>query len=203
MKKRAYFLAVITFVIFIIVALNYRQPAFTAFDEKMASYLKGNQFFIAFHYIGETIFVVIVAVLMLLQLWIRERNYRGMLLILATLAAGNVLNQLLKHYFMRPRPEIVDQLTSYSFPSGHSQMTVLYLLTVAYLFAEMTSSKKKVVAIWVTSVVLACCVGFARVAESRHFATDVVAGWSIGYTWFAVCVYWYEARKRVFKSKNL
>lgn len=201
-KKWAYLLALVTLVIFLVMAFNYKTPNFEAFDERLVSPLQGNEIIILFHYLGETVFVVIIALLLLLFLWIRENNYRGMLFVLMTFAAGTFINQLLKTYFERPRPEIVDQLSSYSFPSGHSQMSVLYLFTLAYLFSEMTASKKKATIAWLVAILLACLIGLSRIAEGRHFPTDVLAGWSIGYTWFVICVFWYEARKRKFKRKN-
>ena len=136
-KKWAYPLALVALGIFLVVAFNFKTPNFEAFDERIASLLRGNEFIILFHYIGETIFVVIVALVLLLFLWIRERNYRGMLFVVMTFAGGTLLNQLVKNYFTRPRPEIVDQLSSYSFPSGHSQMSVLFLLGVLDALASI------------------------------------------------------------------
>lgn len=202
MRKFAYILAFFTLIAFFILKINFDRPSYVAFDERMGDFLGGNKVIIFFHNIGDTGFVVGVAMLLLLWLWIRERNYRGMLFVLMTIAAGNVLNQVLKKWIERPRPEMVDQLTSFSFPSGHSMTGILYLLTVAYLLTEVTASKKKIIALWVMAVVLAVLIGMSRVAEGRHFATDVLAGWSMGYTWFIICVLWYENRKRTFKKIN-
>lgn len=63
-----------------------------------------------------------------------SKNNRGILFVLLTVAAGNVLNQLLKKWVQRPRPEIEEQLTSFSFPSGHAMTGILYLFTIAYIF---------------------------------------------------------------------
>lgn len=194
-KKWAYPLAIITFAVFLIIVFNFKTPGFEAFDERIASAFRGNDFIILFHYLGETVFVVLVALILVLFLWIRKRNYRAMLFVLMTLAAGTTINQLIKNYVERPRPDIVDQLSSYSFPSGHSQMGILYLLTLAYLFSELTANKKKAMIAWIVAIVLFICIGLSRVAEGRHFATDVLAGWSLGYTWFVICVIWYESRK--------
>ncbi|MEK4626898.1 MAG: phosphatase PAP2 family protein [Solibacillus sp.] len=202
MKKWAYPLALATFFIFIGIALNINNPSFLSFDDKMASLLRGNSFFLVFHHLGEPKFIVAVAIVMSIYLWVRKRNYRGMLLIILTFAVGNSLNQSLKLYFARPRPEIIDQLTSFSFPSGHSQMSILYLLTLAYLFSEMLSNKKKIRILWIAAILLVCFIGLSRIAGDRHFATDVIAGWSIGYTWFIICILWYESRKRAFNNMS-
>lgn len=202
MKKWAYPLAIITGIIFIVMAFTYNTSAMYVFEDKIAALLTGNEFIILFHYIGEPIFVVIVGVIAFLYLWLRERNYQGMIFILLTFAAGTLLNQVLKRIFERPRPEIVDQLTSFSFPSGHSMAGVLYLFTLAYIFSEIAKEKKKIKIVWIAAVLLACLIGLSRIAEGRHFATDVIAGWSMGYSWFIVCVIWYESRKYKRKKKN-
>ena len=202
LKKWAYPLAFVTLAIFLVMAFNFNSPRLDVFDERIASLLRGNEFIGLFHYLGETIFVVIVTLIVFLYLWIRERNYRAMLFVVLTMAAGTTINQGLKALFARSRPEIVDQLTSYSFPSGHSQMGVLYLFMLAYLFSKMTTTTKKATAVWIFAIVVACLIGLSRIAESRHFATDVLAGWSIGYTWFIICVLWYEQRQRKFKRLN-
>lgn len=202
MKKWAYPLAIITGIIFIVMACTYNTSAMNIFDDKIAAILIGNDFIILFHYIGEPIFVIAVGVIAFLYLWLRQKNYNGMIFILLTFAAGTVLNQVLKRIFERPRPEIVDQLTSFSFPSGHSMAGVLYLFTLAYIFSEIAKEKKKIKVVWIAAVLLACLIGLSRIAEGRHFATDVIAGWSMGYSWFIVCVIWYESKKYKRKKKN-
>lgn len=202
MKKWAYALAFVTLAVFLVMALNFKTLSFIAFDERVSSILRGNEWLGLFHYIGETTFVVIVTLIVFFYLWLRERNYRLMLFVVLTMAGGTLLNQGIKAYVARPRPEIADQLTSYSFPSGHSQMSVLYLFMLAYLFSKLTTHHNRTVFVWIAAVVLACLIGLSRIAESRHFATDVLAGWSLGYTWLIICVVWYELRERKWKREN-
>lgn len=171
------------------------------FDKKVAEILFGNRYIEIFHYIGEPKFVVGVAIILILYLAWRAKNYRGMLFVVLTFAVGNVLNQMLKKWVQRPRPEIDDQLTSFSFPSGHAMSGILYLFTVAYLLSE-NNTKARQIQLWIGAIVLTILIGLSRVAGARHFASDVLAGWSIGYTWFIICVLWYERRKRLFKPKN-
>ena len=202
MKKWAYLLALVTLTVFLVIAFNFTSASFVAFDERVASVLRGNEFIGLFHYIGETVFVVIVTLIVFFYLWIREHNYRALLFVVLTMAGGTTINQVIKAFVERPRPEIAEQLTSYSFPSGHSQMGILYLFMLAYLFSKLTTQHKKTVIVWIAAVVLACLIGLSRIAESRHFATDVLAGWSLGYTWLVVCVIWYELRERKFNREN-
>lgn len=197
MKKFGYVVAFITFIIFWIIRFNFEGETLQRFDAKMSELLFGKQWIVMFHQIGDTGFVVTVAFLLLLFLWLRERNYRAMLFVVLTFGAGNVLNQLLKIWVQRPRPDIVDQLTSYSYPSGHTMTGFLYLCTIAYLLSGMIVSQRKILVVWIVTLVLVFFVGISRIAEARHYATDVLGGWLMGYTWLMVCIYWYEGRKRI------
>lgn len=200
MKKLFYPLAIVTAVVYIVLFLNIKSNWIINLDQRVSDLLKGNEFLGFFHYFGEPAFVVVIAIILLLVLWIKDHNYRGMLFALVTIAAGNVLNQLLKIWVQRPRPDIPDQLKSFSFPSGHSMTGILYLFTLAYLATEYQYSKKVKIFTWVGAIVMTVLIGMSRVAESRHFASDVLAGWSMGYTWFIIAVIWYERRKRKFKE---
>lgn len=194
-----YILGILTFIVFLIFAFNLKSVWVYDFDEWGSHLLKGNDFLIPFHYIGEPIFVVIVAVLLLIWLWIKAQNFRGMIFVLITVAGGNLVNLFVKGLIKRDRPYILEQLTSFSFPSGHAMTGLLYLLTVAYITTEYQTKKTKVIAMSM-AMVIAFCIGLSRVAESRHYLSDVVSGWTLGYTVFALALLWYERRKRVFKQ---
>lgn len=191
--------AIITFIIFIIFAFNLNSSWVYKFDQWGINTFKGNDFFEPFHYIGEPLFVVIVAIIILLVLWFKKQNFRAMLFVLITIAGGNIINLLAKNIVKRERPNIPDQLTSYSFPSGHSMTGILYLLTIAYLLTEFRSKGQKAIA-FVFALALTVCVGLSRVAGMRHYLSDVVSGWSLGFTVFVIAVYWYESRKRNFQG---
>ncbi|SOC18401.1 undecaprenyl-diphosphatase [Ureibacillus xyleni] len=203
MKKISYILAFISLCIFIIISTNFKKPLFLKLDEAISDLFYGNKMIIAFHYLGSTSLIVAVALILLVILWFKQRNYRGMLFVLLTIAGGRVLNQIIKNVVERPRPEIADQITSFSFPSGHAMLSLLYLFTIAYLLAEVIVSKKKMIIVWLIAAMLSMLIGLSRIAESHHYPTDVIAGWTIAYSWFVLCAFWYEQRKTKFnKIKN-
>ncbi|WP_391117978.1 phosphatase PAP2 family protein [Psychrobacillus sp. L3] len=196
MKKWFYPLGLATLFGFATFFLTFTKDEMVSFDHKMSELLSGNQFIIAFHYLGETAFVIIVMLILFGYLWIRSKNYRGMLFGLFTVGVGNVLNQLLKNWVQRARPDIPHQLHSFSFPSGHAMGGLLYVFTVAYFLTEHQSNKKIRILIWIGAILLTMMIGLSRIAESRHFASDVLAGWMVGYTWFVIVALWYEYRKK-------
>ncbi|MGM9943554.1 MAG: phosphatase PAP2 family protein [Lysinibacillus sp.] len=202
MKNWMLILAFVTFLVFVFLMYTFDTPPLINFDKEMASLMEGNKFIEWFHYLGETKFIYSVGIVLLIWLWFYKGNYYGMFLVLLTYPVGFLLNQLIKRIVERPRPDIADQLASFSFPSGHAMMGMLYLLTIAYFLSKEFVDKKKSTIIWFVAIILIILIGLSRIAGSRHFATDVIAGWSLGYTWFVLCMLWYETRKRQSKIED-
>jgi len=200
-KKWFYSLAILMLIGFIALYFSFTYDQMIKFDEKIGNLLIGNEFIRFFHYIGEPIWIGFAAVILILYLAFRRGNYRGMLFVLFTVAGGNLLNHLLKEWVQRIRPDIPQQLTSFSFPSGHAMVGLLYLFTYAYLLTENQMSTKRRIAIWLSASVLTLLVGLSRIAGNHHYATDVLAGWMCGYAFFIVVVAWYEWRTWYFKKR--
>jgi len=200
MKKTAYALGVVGLLTFIVIWLNLQSDAILQLDTTAVNWFEGNELLAVFHYIGEPVFVVIIVALTMLVLWLRK-NYRAMLFVLIANAGGTLLNQGFKYLIQRPRPERLEQLSSFSFPSGHSMGGIIYLFTLAYIFSQYTTSQKRAYLVWLGALLLTLLIGLSRIAESRHFGSDVLGGFSLGFAWFMLCVFWYEYRQRVIKRQ--
>jgi len=87
----------------------------------------------------------------------------------------------------RPRPElplIETQLASY--PSGHAAYAVGWI-AIAVALSRAIPWVAGRVAVVVTAVVLAVIVGLARVQLRAHYLSDVVGGWGLALSLFALC----------------
>jgi membrane-associated phospholipid phosphatase len=90
----------------------------------------------------------------------------------------------------RPRPmtALVAE-SSTSFPSGHAlEATASLLALLAFLLPMIRSRPTRVAAIAVSALSV-LMVGVARVALNVHHPSDVIAGWSLGYLYFLVCLF--------------
>lgn len=202
MNKSMYSLTAIGVILFIALAAFYETTFAKMIDDYAASLIGGSSFIEAFHYIGDTKFVAFIAIILIVWLAVFERNYRGILFIVFSFVGSIVINQILKRIFERPRPELIDQLTSFSFPSGHSMLAISYLLATVYIISERTMRKNQVVAAYVLAVGLIILTGLSRVAGMRHYLSDVLAGWSLGFVWVVICITWYEWRKNKWKKHS-
>lgn len=187
-------LAFIALVVFISIWIALDTEAIRNIDSFGEQLFGGNSFLEFFHYLGETWFVVIVGVI-LVAYFIAKKCYRKMTFVLFTFIGGTIINQGIKFLIERPRPIIPDQLTSYSFPSGHSMLSMLYMMTAAFLITSGMSKTKKRIAFFVAGLGT-FLVGLSRVAGSRHFMSDVLGGWSLGFAFFMLVVYWYMRTRK-------
>jgi undecaprenyl-diphosphatase len=84
----------------------------------------------------------------------------------------------LKHLIARARPEsILVNAHNYSFPSGHSTMSMAMALGVYFVFADKTQKRTLLL---VGTILWAILVGFSRIYLNVHWCSDVLAGWSLG-----------------------
>lgn len=96
------------------------------------------------------------------------------------------LTTLLKDTFDRVRPQFADggaQLSSLSFPSGHSS-GIATLVTVGLVLAWPLLATAQVRRVAVAGgAVLVVVVGLSRMWLGVHYLTDVIGGWAFGVAW--------------------
>ena len=201
MKRLFYPLAVAALLGFFAILVNYSNEPVIRIDQSAAELLGGRTLLDGMSFIGDPWMIITVSLLLLVYLWVFQKNYRGMLFVFFSVGVGNVLNQLMKEWFERPRPESLHGLESFSFPSNHAMVGLLYLFTAAYFLAEASASRKSKVVIWAVAAGLAVTVALSRVAGGEHYFSDVAAGSLLGYAWFVGVAVWYEIRERQFRNK--
>ncbi len=122
-------------------------------------------------------------------LLLRRRPLEALLLALA-LGGGLALSQSLKGLFLRERPpdayRAVEVLNE-SFPSGHAMLSAVVYLTLGAMLARATPSARIRVYVLAAAILLTVLVGLTRLYLGAHWASDVLAGWSIGAAWATAC----------------
>ena len=132
-----------------------------------------------------------------------ERRFGLLVFVLASTLSGTVLGLFLKELFHRPRPQVVPHLTDIStasFPSGHSMLSSVAYLTMAALLARAVPTLHTKIYFFVVAVVLVGLIGCSRVYLGVHYPTDVLAGWCVGSAWAILCCVaaHFAARRRAF-----
>jgi membrane-associated phospholipid phosphatase len=123
-----------------------------------------------------------------------RRNVRAALLLLACAPLNGFVTLFAKGLANRPRPStMLVAAPSTSFPSGHALEATAAVLALLVFLLPMLSRSVGRLAIAVSAVIL-LLVGLDRIALNVHYPSDVLAGWSLGYLYFLVCLLAFRPR---------
>jgi len=105
-----------------------------------------------------------------------------------TIAAcgGGIISTMLKRVLERARPAEVEKLvevSSFSYPSGHSLASASVYLTLAIVTARHLDQKAARVFVFTTALLLMVGIGFSRAYLGVHFPSDIAAGLMLGSGW--------------------
>ncbi|WP_104098953.1 bifunctional DedA family/phosphatase PAP2 family protein [Stutzerimonas kunmingensis] len=116
------------------------------------------------------------AAVLLSLLLLVARQWRAALFAILTLLGTALANGALKATFARVRPEVLmEPLSSYSFPSGHSSAAFAFFLTLGVLAGRGQPPRLRLA--WLVLASLpATAIALSRVYLGVHWTTDVTAG---------------------------
>lgn len=121
---------------------------------------------------------VAIMTLLVSGYWWLRRFRDWVLRLVVAVFGGMLLNFLLKHLFLRPRPDLKNPLltlTTYSFPSGHTMATTVFYGTLcAFVISRVRGFHWRALAI-VVSLLMIALVGFSRIYLGVHYLSDVLA----------------------------
>lgn len=125
-----------------------------------------------------------------LVLFITIKNKKIGLLIGINLITITILNQLFKFILQRPRPteyRIINE-NGYSFPSGHSMISMAFYGFLIYLIYKYVKNKKiKYISITLISVLI-IFIGISRIYLGVHYTSDVLAGFLFSISYLIIYV---------------
>lgn len=131
--------------------------------------------------IGSGYVIIPICIISVIYFW-KKKEAKYIIVNLITIFLSN---QLLKRLIERPRPvgfRIVEEL-GYSFPSGHSMVSMAFYGFFIYLIYKKVKNKYIK---WISIILLALLIiliGISRIYLGVHYASDVLAGFllSISY----------------------
>ena len=123
-------------------------------------------------------------------LFIFIKNKKIGVSIISNLAIITVLNQLLKRIVQRPRPtefRIVEE-SGYSFPSGHSMVSMAFYGYLIYLIYKYVKNKYlKWISIILLSILI-CSIGISRIYLGVHYTSDVLGGFLVSISYLILFI---------------
>lgn len=121
-------------------------------------------------------------------IFILIKNKKISIAIVSNLVIITALNQLLKRIIARPRPmeyRLIDE-TGYSFPSGHSMVSMAFYGFLIYLAYRKIKNPyiKTIVCVMLSIIII--CIGLSRIYLGVHYPSDVIAGFCISLSYLAL-----------------
>ena len=133
---------------------------------------------------GGAIFLTILTII----LFILIKNKKIGLSIFSNLVIITALNQLLKNILQRPRPteyRIINE-AGYSFPSGHSMVSMAFYGFLIYLIYKNVKNKYLKWGLIALLSLLILLIGLSRIYLGVHYTSDVIAGFLVSVSYLII-----------------
>lgn len=135
-------------------------------------------------------FMILVNVCLFIFI-ILKKKYKLFLINVASIASV-IVNNIIKIIIKRERPNflVLSNETSYSFPSGHSMISILFFGSIIYLVNKYNIKYKKTITILLSIFII--LVGLSRLYLGVHFLTDVIGGYLCGFIALIIIIMIFE-----------
>lgn len=141
-------------------------------------------------FIGSTPVLITLTLVAALLLWRWTSSLRAPAVLLIAMIGSSALTSGLKALIGRKRPDVTLVLGpaahSFAFPSGHTLNSTVFFITLAVLISVRLRSLRNKILVLAVAVMLSTGIGLSRVYLGYHWATDVLAGWTVAVTWLAM-----------------
>lgn len=136
--------------------------------------------------LGGAVFLIALTVILILVI----KNRKIGISIFANLTIITVLNQILKRILQRPRPtefRIIEE-SGYSFPSGHSMVSMAFYGYLIYLSYKYIKNKYIKWGLNFILGLLIVTIGISRIYLGVHYTSDVIGGFLISISYLIIYV---------------
>ena len=112
------------------------------------------------------------------------------------LVGVTVINQAIKDIVRRPRPNVLRLVEEdgYSFPSGHSMVSMAFYGIIIYLVYKNVTNKYLKWSLITLLSLLILSIGFSRIYVGVHYFTDVVGGFLLGLAYLIIYINIYNKK---------
>ena len=152
-------------------------------------------------YFASKQFLIIAFLVLALWCIIYKRDKRLATETLIIGISGYLVNASLKETFKRVRPAdpLMDPLRNFSYPSGHASSGIIFYGLLAYFIWQSEISLVLKYILSVLLITFALLIGFSRIYLGMHYASDVAAGFCVGFAWLVICLWVAALLRRKFR----
>ena len=196
-KKRTLFIVSILSIIFLIFAfLTKNKESGIWIDEAVMDLIHNNitpirtTLMKIITFFGSTYFFILAG-LSILFFSIKYKHIENIVPLILSTVVCFLLNTIIKHMVTRTRPinYFLIKQGGYSFPSGHSMVSMCFYTTMTYLLTKNIKTKNKRIILWIVNFIIIGLIGYSRMYLGVHWFSDVLAGYIMGFLLFLFIIY--------------
>lgn len=126
---------------------------------------------------GSTWFIIMLNIIIIITSFIIKK--KDILIITIDSCLSVLFNNILKVIIRRPRPSVLRLVeeNSYSYPSGHAMISILFYVTVIVLINKSNIKYKKIINASLVAIII--LIGLSRIYLGVHYVTDILGGYLI------------------------
>ena len=203
MKKFSIFVVVLCLILFSVICYGVLSYDSLVIDTKVYSFIINNimndgltPILKAITELGGVAFTVLAGVLIFM--FCKKNRW----FITIDLVGVTLVNQVIKHIIRRPRPNVLRLVeeSGYSFPSGHSMVSMAFYGFIIYLIYKNVNNKYiKWLVISILSLLIVS-IGISRIYLGVHYTSDVLAGFLISISYLIIYIKY--TKKIIDKDSN-
>lgn len=203
MKKFSIFVVVLCLILFSVICYGVLSYDSLVIDTKVYSFIASNTMndgltpiLKVITELGGVAFTVLVGVLIFM--FCKKIRW----FVTFDLVGVTLVNQTIKHIVRRPRPNVLRLVeeSGYSFPSGHSMVSMAFYGIIIYLVYKNVSNKYLKWLLITLLSLLILSIGFSRIYVGVHYFTDVAGGFLLGLAYLIIYINIYN--KRIGKNEK-
>ena len=158
--------------------------------------------FITFFATGEFLVPANIA-LALYFLFFRRHRWYSLRVPVVSLGSFIVMWSL-KHYFSRARPDdpVLNAAMGFSFPSGHAMSAMTFYGLIIFLVWKNIDNVTFKWTLTFLLIIFIHLIGFSRIYLRVHYASDVIAGFSLGLIWLVLSL-WVMHKVELYAKKEI
>ena len=172
-------------VIFIWIAIRIKDNPSLGIDDIVYNFIhnfKSDNLTLFFKFITNLINIYFISILCLLFILVSifKRDYKYIPFVVCNLIFILIINIVLKHIYLRPRPEfMLIEEYGYSFPSGHSMIAMAFYGLFIYILFHIKINKYLKYILSFLTLLLIVLIGVSRIYLRVHYFSDVIAGFAV------------------------
>ena len=197
LKKKRFYVLLLCLCLFLLIAILVLKKGILDIDNKSYEFIRNNlindnltPYVKIFTNLGGALLLAIISII--ISLFIKNKKISIAIVINLILVA--ILNFIIKVIIQRERPLVDYWLVTengYSFPSGHSAVSMAFYGFLIYLVYKHINSKYRFFLI-ILLVIIILFIGLSRIYLGVHYLSDVLAGFLFAIIYLMIYIYFYN-----------